>query len=239
MVSEYFNQARSGEVVLTVDERPITYTQTNTPDAAGYAAFLADLATRVIRVDDNNNNQNDPIGGPENNEPYFYPTDGLSTSKFFRGGDTITDLTGVMHWSFVGFGNNAWRIRPIQDGRDYTFESVLPRAAEPTDVGGSLRVASFNVLNYFPTPDTGANVCGPAGNQGCRGADSAAEFVRQQDKIVSALAAIDADVVGLIEIENSAGAVQNLVDALNAEVGLGTMPRSTRERSAPTRSRWA
>jgi zinc protease len=35
----------------------------------------------------------------------------------------------------------------------------------------------------------------------CRGADTAAELVRQRDKIVAALWAIDADVVGLMETE--------------------------------------
>ena len=38
-------------------------------------------------------------------------------SNRFRGGDTITDLTGVIEWSF-----GAWRLRPVPD-EDYTFES--------------------------------------------------------------------------------------------------------------------
>ena len=46
--------------------------------------------------------------------------------------------------------------------------------------------------------------------------------IRDSDKIVNALAAIDADVVGLIEIENDAGAsVADLVGALNAVAGAG------------------
>ena len=50
----------------------------------------------------------------------------------------------------------------------------------------------------------------------------AEEFQRQEDKIVSALAEIDADIVGLIEIENNGTAVAALTAALNAEVGAGT-----------------
>jgi endonuclease/exonuclease/phosphatase family metal-dependent hydrolase len=59
----------------------------------------------------------------------------------------------------------------------------------------------------------------------CRGADSLAEFIRQRDKIVQAMKAIDADVFGLMEIQNDGDptkvdtAVQTLVDALNASIG--------------------
>ena len=41
-----------------------------------------------------------------------------------------------------------------------------------------------------------------AASQPARGADTLSEFNRQHDKIITALQAIDADVVGLIEIEN-------------------------------------
>ena len=92
-------------------------------------------------------------------------------------------------------------------------------------MGGSLKVASFNVLNYFTTLDDGVNdICGPAGDQECRGADNAEEFTRQRDKIIAALVAIDADVVGLIEIENHPGDVPtaDLVSGLNDAMGAGT-----------------
>ena len=85
-------------------------------------------------------------------------------------------------------------------------------------------MASFNVLNYFSTIDTGVFVCGPLENQECRGADDADEFARQKDKIITALAEIDADVVGLMEIENDPTdeALADLVAGLNAEMGAGT-----------------
>jgi predicted extracellular nuclease len=73
-----------------------------------------------------------------------------------------------------------------------------------------LKVASSNVLNYFTT-------------LGARGANTEAEFARQKAKIVEAIAGLDADVVGLMEIENNAdGAVNDLVAALNAKIGAGT-----------------
>ena len=220
-VSEYFNQARFGEIVLTAEERPYQFTQTDEPSVEGYTAHLADLATRQIILDDDSNSQNAPISGPENNEPYYYPTPGLSTGNYFRGGDTIDDLTGVLEYSF-----GAWKLRPV-DGADYTFDQANARPPSPSAVGGRLTVASFNVLNYFSTIDeTSSNdvgPCGPAGTQDCRGADSEAERQRQLDKIVAALEEIDADVFGLIEIQNDEGeATEQIVDALNAATAPGT-----------------
>ena len=212
-VGEYFAQAQFGEIVLEARERSYQFTQTDAPSEEGYARFLADLAKRRIVLDDASNDQNDATTGAAD-EPYSFPTGGLSTTNRFRGGDTITGLTGVMEY---GFGS--WRLRPVV-GQDYTFTSVNPRPAAPDDVDGRLRVASFNVLNYFSKSGTG---CGPLQNQECRGASSPAEKERQLAKIVAALEVIDADVFGLIEIENDSGAAtQEIVTALNARVGAGT-----------------
>src|SRR5262249_50760323 len=57
----------------------------------------------------------------------------------------------------------------------------------------------------------------------CRGANTAEEFTRQRAKIVDELAAMNADAVGLMELQNNGSvAIQNLVDALNVQVGAGT-----------------
>ena len=139
-------------------------------------------------------------------------------ANFFRGGDTITNLTGVLHWSFAGgAAPNAWRIRPVTEAYDYAFTPVNTRPAVP-DVGGSLKVASFNVLNYFLTIDT-SNVCAPTQNQDCRGADSALELERQRTKMLAALTAIDADVFGFMEMENTPD-VEPLADIVAGLPGL-------------------
>ena len=227
MVSEYFELARFGQVVLTESARPYQFTHLDAPSVAGYDAFLADLETRRIILDDDNNDQNDAIFDAAADEPYYYPEGGLSLGNKFRGGDTIAGLTGAMHWSFAGqSGTDAWRVRPIPSAYDYTFVSENPEPAEPEAVGGSIRVASFNVLNYFTTIDVtssgSSGDCGPSGTLDCRGADSVAELDRQRAKIVSALLDLDADVVGLIEIENDDDvAVADLVTALNAQAGPG------------------
>jgi predicted extracellular nuclease len=91
-------------------------------------------------------------------------------------------------------------------------------------VGGRLKVASYNVLNYFLTLDDGADICGAAQNMECRGADSMEEFERQRAKILSALATIQADVFGLIELENTTGVepLSDIVTGLNDRLGAGT-----------------
>ena len=221
VVSEYFQLARFGQLVLTADARPRQFTDANEPDIAGYAAFLDDLSTRRIILDDDNNANNSALGSPD--EPYYWPREGLSISNLIRGGDSIQNLTGVLHWSWAGgSGTDAWRVRPVLEAVNYDFTPVIDRPAVPDDVGGSLKVASFNVLNYFSTIDEGPNVCGPAFNQDCRGADSASELMRQRDKIVSAMITMDADVIGLMELENNdTAAIQDLVDGLNVVAGSG------------------
>jgi hypothetical protein len=100
-------------------------------------------------------------------------------------------------------------------------------------VNGSLKVASFNVLNYFTTFTNGQTASGQTGQgctlgsgsvtaSNCRGANNLVEFQRQQAKIVAAIIGLDADVVGLMEIQNSDVATQDLVAALNARAGAGT-----------------
>jgi predicted extracellular nuclease len=207
VISEYFNFDRFNETVLT-SERHLTPTAEFEPGAPAIQA-AQDFLLDKITLDDGRGNQNpDPAIHP-NGSPF-------DLDNLFRGGDTVANVTGVMDFSF-----GLYRIQPTQ-GADYT--SVNPRTAEPDDVGGSLKVSSFNVLNYFTTIDTGAFICGPAGNQECRGADNANELERQRDKIIAAMEAIDADILGLIEIENHPGDVPtaDLVSGLNDAMGAGT-----------------
>ncbi len=208
LILEYFNYDRFGEIVLGTD-RLITPTAVFEPGSLDAAALADFNALSIITLDDGRSTQNP--------DPAIHPNGGVfDLGNLFRGGDTVANVTGVMDYSF-----GLYRIQPTQ-GADYT--STNPRTAQPDDVGSGLRFASFNVLNYFSTLDGAGNICGPSSNQDCRGADNAGEFTRQRDKIFAALAAIDADVVGLLELENHAtdAALQNLVDGLNAVVGAGT-----------------
>lgn len=216
VVSEYFQLARYGQITLYGNARPYQFTDENVPSVAGNAAHIETLLRNQVILDDDNNFQNslNPIYHPQP-DGFSVGTQGVD---YFRGGDTVSGLTGVLHWSWAGqSGTDAWRIRPV-DELPTTFTPTNPRLTTPTPVGGNVRVASLNVLNYFTSiGDCSAN---PA-NQ-CRGANSEAELARQTLQTVTALAAMNADVVGLVEIENNGTAVSVLVDELNAVVGAGT-----------------
>ena len=82
-----------------------------------------------------------------------------------------------------------------------------------------VKLVSFNVLNFF-------NGDGAGGFPTSRGALTPADFNRQRSKILTALAQINADAVGLIEIENDGtganSALQDLVNDLNQTLRAGT-----------------
>jgi predicted extracellular nuclease len=207
VISEYFNFDRFGEIVLT-SVRHLTPTAEFEPGPVAIQA-AQDFLLDKITLDDGRSSQNP--------DPAIHPN-GLdfNLANLFRGGDTVANVTGVMDYAF-----GLYRIQPTQ-GAVYT--NMNPRVPQPEDVGGTLKVASINTLNYFSTIDDGSWSCGPTEDLECRGADNAEEFTRQRAKIIAALTATDADVVGLLEIENNINddAVINLVDGLNDVEGAGT-----------------
>jgi len=203
VIAEYFNFDRFNEIVLT-SERHLTPTAEFEPgpDAIEAAAnFLLDKIT----LDDGRSIQNA--------DPAIHPNGGdFDLTNLFRGGDTVANVTGVLDYSF-----GLYRIQPTQ-GADYV--AVNLRTAEPELTGGKFKVASFNVLNYFNGDGLGG------GFPTSRGADNLDEFTRQRDKIIAAMVTIDADVFGVMEIENdgynSNSAIQDLVNGLNDATVPGT-----------------
>ncbi|HEX7022309.1 MAG TPA: ExeM/NucH family extracellular endonuclease [Trueperaceae bacterium] len=212
VISEYFNFDRFGEIVLALplDDLQRPYQPTSyLASEADWQPTAEQIALHSITLDD--------ASGDQNPNPARHPNgEDFTLDNRFRGGDIVQNAVGVLDYRF-----DTYRLQPTA-GADY--RPVNPRTDAPEDVGGDVRVASFNVLNYFTTLDKGEDICGPTGGLECRGADTSEEFARQRNKIIAALTAIDADVLGLIEIENSAddAAVQDLVDGLNATAGPGT-----------------
>jgi len=191
-ISEYFNFDRFGEIVLSTS-RQFTPTGVVEPGSAAQS-LTAQYALNRITLDDGRSTQNP--------DPAIHPNgDVFDLDNLFRGGDILRNVTGVLGYDF-----NLYRIQPT-GGADYIPGN--PRSAQPDDVGGNLKVASFNVLNYFTTLNS-------------RGANTPEEFDRQRAKIIAALSAMDADVVGLMEIENNTEAIADLVSGLNEAMGAGT-----------------
>ena len=201
-VTEVFNLGRFGEVSLSGVGRLYVPTAVADPGAPAQAVAAANARSRII-LDDGDNRQNI--------DPTRYPQGGLSATNTLRVGDSLPELDGVMDFRFSNY-----RIQPV-DSVVFAFTNL--RTAAPPSVGGNLKVASFNVLNYFNGDGLGG------GFPTARGAESPAELERQEAKIVSALTAIDADIVGLVEIENDSGpqsALLQLVAALNEATAPGT-----------------
>ncbi|MGW9415937.1 ExeM/NucH family extracellular endonuclease [Arthrobacter cupressi] len=232
-VTDNYALNQYGEIGLAAGTTPLV--QPNAVAAYGTpenTALAAENAARGIKLDD----------GASTNflkdaTTKALPLPYLTTSDPVRVGSAAAFRTNVI----LGYGNNAWKFQPLSHLTPATAEAVQPvsfaasRPAGPAEVGGNLKIASFNVLNYFPT--TGDQLTGCTyytdrdGNpitvkDGCnaRGAANAENFERQQAKIVAAITKAGADVVSLEEIENSAqfgkdrdDALAKLVGALNAK----------------------
>jgi predicted extracellular nuclease len=208
-VTELFNLDRFGELRLAEGGRLFQYTQVSPPDIGGFPVYVDEIASRNVMLDDGLITQNP--------DPIRYPPPGLDSDNPVRMGDTVTGLQAVITYrrGSGGFGDALYRTMPVQEP---VFVTGNTRPVRP-EVGGSLKVASINVLNYFTTIDDGGNNCFPGVR--CRGADSQEEFDRQREKLVTALVELDADVVGLVELENNfpdgtASAIADLVAGLNA-----------------------
>lgn len=200
-VTENFNLGRFSEVHLSANGRLYTPTHLVAPGAPAQAQQALNDRSRIVL---------DDAQSVQNPDPVIYPQGGLSAANTLRSGDTLPGLTGVLSQDF-----DLYRIQPVV-GYPVVFNHSNPRPASPPVVGGTLNVAAANVLNYFTTLDTGAAICGPSHTLDCRGAESAFEFDRQHDKIVDGLSKLNADVVGLMELENNPSeSLQSLVDGLN------------------------
>ena len=210
-VQQNFFLGRFGQLSLAAGGRARVPTNVLRPGAGAQALARAN-ARRAIVLDDGSARQ------------FPAPVPWLADDGTVRAGDTLAEVTGVVDYGLAsasGQGHGTWKIHPV---RPVAFVRANPRSDAPAGVGGDLRIAAANVDNFFSTIADGRNTCAPRRVAAdCRGARSVQEFERQRAKIVAMLAAIDADVVALMEIENNgATALQSLVDALNLRVGAPT-----------------
>ena len=224
-VTEHFQLGRFGQIVMSSGGRLPEPTNIVTPGALAQAQQAANDLNQII-VDDELQNQNP--------DPLVFGRGGnlLSAGNTLRGGDSATGMIGILSYTWGGnaASGNAYRLRPINalGGGIPNFQAPDPRPAGPPTVGGRLKIASFNVLNYFLSLDVGTTAnCGPLGfKQECRGAETAEELSRQQQKLNQALLKLDADVIGMMELENTQDAqgqdvnpLADIVGRLNASLG--------------------
>ncbi|HHQ4520225.1 TPA: ExeM/NucH family extracellular endonuclease [Aeromonas veronii] len=165
---------------------------------------------------------------PDGVLPWFSGWD--ADQGYLRIGDQLTGLEGV-----IVYNKDAFRL-VVPSDVTLTAGALLRSPEEdrqdaPARLSGSdLRIGSFNVLNYFTSHSSigGAlnilckDQADADSTKGCnRGAKSQPEFEKQRTKIVNAITAMDADLLGLMEMENNGfednSALHNLVTRLNEQ----------------------
>ncbi len=171
-------------------------------NVAAVNAYILSNTLRTILLDDGR--------GTTATLPYI---DAFNT---LRVGSTIDNISGILGYAF-----SQYRIQPTPNFSSIAFTHAVRPAVPSVGGGANLKIVSFNVLNYFNGDGLGG------GFPTTRGASSLAEFNRQRAKIIDALSQMNADVVGLIEMENqdendATPGLVDLVNGLNAIMGPGT-----------------
>jgi 5'-nucleotidase len=266
-VTNTFSTNNFGEVGLAQGDKPlIQRTEVELPGPAGSSDVEADNLARAVVLDDGASTNflaTSTSGAVCGTRPTPCLSNGdltppyISTADPVRVGAAATFTEDVIFTQGGSPSSPTYRFQPLATvvgpdnaGSPATFENTRTTAPDEALINAEgeadIKVASFNVLNYFTTlgdaddDNVGDGGCTPfrdrdgdgnSVNSGCdqRGAWDPQDFERQQSKIVDAINALDADVVGLMEIENSLTlgetadeATNSLVDALNEEAGAGT-----------------
>lgn len=191
----------TGELSLSSSGLQLQYTELNLPSVKNFVAYQQQKFNERIILDDRYTNT------------YRIPVYHLQVNKgnMLRLGNSVEGLSGILE-----FSSGNYRIRPLAP---VAFTNDNPRPAAPRPAG-DLKIATFNLLNFFNGDGAGG------GFPTARGARTLTAFRLQTRKILQAIIQLDADILGLQELENDGGgnrsAAQELVDSLNALRGSGT-----------------
>lgn len=214
VVTENYNLGRYGELTLSVNDRLYQATEIldlndanpNGTTSTGQSNLSAlqnrqqlNLRSQIVLADYSSVQNPSPI-------PFID-----SVSKTIRCGSSVTNLRGVL-----SFGFGYYTVYPLQAPKF----AYAARPSVPGLSNANVSVAGMNVLNFFNGDGNGG------GFPTSRGALTRDELRRQKAKIVNALGQLNADIVGLMEIENDGNssypALKELVDSLNIAVGANT-----------------
>lgn len=127
------------------------------------------------------------------------PTPYLNALGTRRIGDSVTGLRGII---VEGFGSH--RLHPESP---VTFADHNARPETAPQSTGRLRIVAQNLLNYFVT----------TGGADDRGASTEEERQRQRSKLASALAAMQPDLIGVMELQNHPLASPDFMAALRSK----------------------
>ncbi|MEP7155388.1 MAG: ExeM/NucH family extracellular endonuclease [Betaproteobacteria bacterium] len=212
-VSDHFDLAHFGEITVTANGRAIQPTSVVDPNDNPASGTNSSGATNVPAVNaflDLARRSSIILDGSFQTYPTTVPFLDTTTNTI-RLGSTVSAVSGVL--SQLGGTHRVYPdVAPV-----FTYAA---RPLAPPVVGGNVKVASANVLNYFNGDGLGG------GFPTSRGANSLFEFNRQRAKVLAALVGLNADVIGLLEVENDAygaqSAIQDIVNGMNAATAPGT-----------------
>lgn len=181
-----------GEMIVNFGDRLRTPVDAAMPGDAA-RALAAENARRTLRLDD----------GSDAERPtslWYLPKTGQP-----RTGGRLSRVEGVVDQRGGGY-----RLQ-------LTAKPAFRRAAPPSapKVGGDIRIASFNLENFFNGDGHGGGFPTP------RGARTPAELQTQLARLVATIRGLNPDIAALMELENDGfgpeSAIAMLVAALNAE----------------------
>ncbi|MDG6108846.1 ExeM/NucH family extracellular endonuclease [Dactylosporangium aurantiacum] len=239
-VADNYDTNWYGSFTLAAGDTPLRQpTDAGRPGSAAALAAVADNAARMVTLDDGASVNYSGAANTGTPLPWLTATNAVSI-----GAKVTFHQPVILEYRF-----SLWNFQPTKQVTDdgaavATFSDTRTGNQQPADVGGTVRLATFNVENYFPMTgelyvQQGRGTCtyykDRAGTpiavdectgSGPRGAATAESFQRQQAKIVTGINRLGASVVSLEEVENSAKfgldrdfALAGLVDALNAAAG--------------------
>ncbi|HRQ35777.1 MAG TPA: ExeM/NucH family extracellular endonuclease, partial [Chiayiivirga sp.] len=135
----------------------------------------------------------------------WYLPEPLSAQAPLRSGSIVHGAEGILQHAW------GWRLQ-LTEALERIEQAPRPSAPELPE---GLRVASFNLFNWFNGDGKGHGFPTP------RGAAGIGEMNRQRDKLVAAILGIRPDVAALMEVENDgfgrSSSLAQLVAALNAQ----------------------
>ena len=192
---------RAGEVLVSLNGRQFVPTQLHPP---------GDEARKLAQENSRNRIWLDDASLAQFPSKISWLPVPLSNDAPYRLGTRLAQVHGVLD-ERVG----SYRIHVLQT----PVTEQAPRPKTPPLLGGALKIASFNMLNWFNGDGKKGGFPTP------RGARNFDDAQRQRTKLIAAILAIKPDIAGLMEVENDGdeklNALAELVAELNRVSGLG------------------
>ncbi len=191
---------RSGEVLVSLNGRQFVPTQLHAPGEDARKLGEENIRNRIWLDDASLAQFPSKIS--------WLPVP-LSNDAPYRLGTRLAQVHGVLDERA-----GSYRIHVLQA----PVTEQAPRPKTPPLLGGTLKIASFNMLNWFNGDGKKGGFPTP------RGAQNFADSQRQRTKLVAAILAIKPDIAGLMEVENDGdeklNALAEIVAELNRVSGL-------------------